>query len=304
MYIYNKMNASITDALKKSRPNLSVSSLKTYTSILASLHHKLFGYTIDLANFNKTQEIVDYVKDISPNKIKTTLSALVVLTKEDKFRTLMVDKIKDYTAKINTQEKTKAQEDAWIEKDDIDSKLSELKKTALHLYKKDTLNNDDLQKIQQYIILSVMGGVYIPPRRSLDYVKMLNTNTKVKDITKDKDNYLLGNTFHYNEYKTSKHYGEQTLDIPKELKSILTKWAKVNPTATMLFDTNKNPLTNITLNQRINKIFGKKVGSNGIRHTYLTDKYAENSKVRKALAEDMSDMGSSLAQAKTYIKLD
>jgi len=296
------MSSSIREALKTARPTLSDSSLNTYTSILSTLHKAVFGSTIDVSNFKKVDAIVDYVKDIPPNKIKTTLSALVVLTDDKKFRDIMLDKIQDYTKTINGQEKTDKQSDAWITKSDIDNKMVELKRTATYLYKKDKLNIDDLQKIQQYIILSLLGGSYIPPRRSLDFVKMLNP--KNKDVKRETDNYILGNTMYFNQYKTAKFYGTQTLPIPKELKTILNKWAKVNPTKTMLFDTNMNPLTNITLNQRINKIFGKKVGVNGFRHTYLTDKYAETSKAQKELADDLEDMGSSSAQAKTYIKLD
>jgi len=296
------MSSSIREALKTARPALSDSSLNTYTSILSTLHKAVFGSTIDVSNFKKVDAIVDYVKDIPPNKIKTTLSALVVLTDDKKFRDIMLDKIQDYTKTINGQEKTDKQSDAWITKSDIDNKMVELKRTATYLYKKDKLNIDDLQKIQQYIILSLLGGSYIPPRRSLDFVKMLNP--KNKDVKRETDNYILGNTMYFNQYKTAKFYGTQTLPIPKELKTILNKWAKVNPTKTMLFDTNMNPLTNITLNQRINKIFGKKVGVNGFRHTYLTDKYAETSKAQKELADDLEDMGSSSAQAKTYIKLD
>jgi ribosomal protein L20A (L18A) len=41
-----------------------------------------------------------------------------------------------------------------------------------------------------------------------------------------------------------------------------------------------------------------------MRHTFLTDKYAETSKKQKALETDLSDMGSSNNVAKNYIKLD
>jgi hypothetical protein len=72
-----------------------------------------------------------------------------------------------------------------------------------------------------------------------------------------------------------------------------------------LFDTNQNPLTSVKLNQRLNKLFdGKKVGVNQLRKTYLTGKYEEHSKLQKELKEDMTEMGSSTAQEKTYIKLD
>jgi hypothetical protein len=57
------------------------------------------------------------------------------------------------------------------------------------------------------------------------------------------------------------------------------------------------------LNQRLNKIFDKKVGVNQLRHTFLTDKYKKTSEESKALANDMETMGSSKSMADTYIKL-
>jgi hypothetical protein len=39
-----------------------------------------------------------------------------------------------------------------------------------------------------------------------------------------------------------------------------------------------------------------------VRHTYLTDKYGETIKTNNALANDMSQMGSSMGMANTYIK--
>jgi predicted secreted protein len=81
----------------------------------------------------------------------------------------------------------------------------------------------DLQTIQQYIILCLLGGIFIAPRRSLDY-----TEFKIKSINKDDDNYLDKNELVFNKYKTAKFYNEQRVAIPKELKSILTKWIKNN----------------------------------------------------------------------------
>ena len=55
--------------------------------------------------------------------------------------------------------------------------------------------------------------------------------------------------------------------------------------------------------KRLNKIFnGKKVGVNQLRHTYLTDKFADTIKKEKAIADTMEDMGSSKEMLKTYVK--
>jgi hypothetical protein len=55
----------------------------------------------------------------------------------------------------------------------------------------------------------------------------------------------------------------------------------------------------------LNRIFdGKKIAVNALRHSYLTDKYAENSKMNKKLEDDMESMGSSKNMAVNYIKID
>jgi len=62
-------------------------------------------------------------------------------------------------------------------------------------------------------------------------------------------------------------------------------------------------LSSVKLNQRLNKLFdGKKVGVNLLRHTYLTDKYADTLEQKKAVEKDMADMGSSANMLTTYVK--
>ena len=112
------------------------------------------------------------------------------------------------------------------------------------------------------------------------------------------------NEFVFNTYKTSKFYGEQRIEIPKELKTILTKWLKVNGTDYLLFDINGSKLTSVKINQRLEKIFGKKAGANLLRHLYLTSKFGDTIKKNNEIDETMEDMGSSASQLKTYVKND
>jgi hypothetical protein len=121
-----------------------------------------------------------------------------------------------------------------------------------------------------------------PPRRSKDLV-----HWKIKSIDNFKDNYFDKSSIHYNSYKTAKCYGEQIVQIPTDLKNIINKWNRINPNDYLLFDTNMNPLISVKLNQRLNKLFdGKKVGVNQLRHTYLTDKYANTMEQKKKIDKD------------------
>ncbi len=105
-------------------------------------------------------------------------------------------------------------------------------------------------------------------------------------------------------YKTSKFYGEQRIKIDKVLKSILKKWIAINPTEYLLFDSLSKKLSPVKLNQRLNKMFGSEKGCsvNGLRHSFLSSKYQNTIAVQTAMKDDMSKMGSSLAQSSTYIQ--
>lgn len=292
------MTEIINNYIKEKRPKISKSSLKTYESILRNLYEKVFGdKDYDVKKFDENEKIIKFLKDLPSNKRKTILSALVVITDNKAYRELMMEDIKEYNKNEAKQEKTKVQQDNWVDKDDVEKIYNVLKANANILYKKKPINNVDLQEIQNYIILSLFNGDYIPPRRSKDYVDF-----KIKNIDKDNDNYIDKNHFVYNSYKTAKTYGQQKVEIPKELKSILTKWIKINPTDYLLFDSSLKKLSNVKLNQRLNKLFGKKVGVNVLRHSFLSDKYGDLIDKKNELAKDFKDMGSSILQENIYIK--
>jgi hypothetical protein len=291
----------LKDTIRQKRPNLSQSSIITYNSILKNLFKNVFGDgDIDLKKFDDTDRILGHLKDLPANKRKTILSALVIITDDKKYRDLMLEDIKTYTQDIGKQEKTETQKDNWVGGAEVKGLWETLKRNADLLYKKTTLTQADLQQIQSYIILSLLGGMFIAPRRSKDY-----TDFKIKDIDRTKDNYLDKATLVFNSYKTAKCYGEQKVAIPPTLKLLLSKWIKRNPTPWLLFDTNGNQLSSVKLNQRLNKLFdGKKVGVNMLRHSYLTDKYADTISQNKSIQNDMTNMGSSTNMLKTYVKED
>lgn len=297
------MTSNIKEMIKEKRPSLSASSVTTYASILKNLHKKAFdGKTFSLNDFDDTDKVLDYLKDVPPNRRKTILSALVIISSgkvADEYRSKMNDDVSAYNAEIQKQTKTDNQRENWIETNEIQEIFSKLETDAKALYKKTTKSVSDLQAIQNYIIVALLGGIFIAPRRSLDYVNFVIKG----DIDRNKDNYIDKNKMVFNSYKTAKTYGKQEVDIPKPLKSILTKWIKVNPTNYLLFDTNMNKLSSVKLNQRMNRIFDGKIAINSMRHTYLTDKYKKTSEENKRLADEMTNMGSSVNMADTYIKL-
>lgn len=290
---------NIRSFIKDKRPSLSHSSITTYTSVLKNLYKKVFDDDkYDMVKFNQTERVLDHLKDVPSNKRKTILSALVIITNKKDYRDLMLDDVKVYNDEMSKQQKSEQQKDNWVDTDEITNVFENLQKNAVLVYKKRSKTSQDLQYLQQFILLACF--VYIPPRRSKDFVDF-----KIKNIDREKDNYMEKNTFVFNSYKTSKFYGKQVVKIPVQLRNIIQKWMKINPTEHLFFDSNHNKLSSVKLNQRLNKIFGgMKVSVNMLRHAYLTDKYSDTLNQQKEMKETMNQMGSSLQQADVYIKED
>jgi integrase len=295
-------NEKLIELIKDKRPNIGASTIKTYTSILANLYKNVFpkDEEMDLKKFEKDKEILEFLKNKPASSRKTTLSALVVITENKAYRSQMMKDIETYNEEIQEQVKTPTQKTNWVDKDEIGEVFKKVKEEAEPLLgkKKADLTAGNFQTIQSYVLLSLLGGIYIAPRRSKDF-----TDFKVKNINEKVDNYLDGKKLVFNSYKTAKVYKTQEVEIPAELVSILKRWIKVNPTDYLFFDFNYNPLTSVKITQKMNKIFGgKKVSVNILRHSYLTSKFGYTIEQQKEIQKTMSDMGSSSGVLVNYVK--
>ena len=303
----------LKEYIAKKRDTLSKSSINTYSSILRSLHKQIWDTTdVEPSNFDDTPKVIKHLEDMPSNKRKTVLSALVVMSGKKQYRDLMMNDIGDYRREIEKQEKTPAQEKSWTSQEEILSKYKQLEKAAVPLMRKGNLTNSEKQKVQDYVILALLGGLHISPRRSKDYVDF-----KLRNATDD-DNFISDNKKQlvFNSYKTSKSYGRQSVPLPTKLRNILNRWALVNDSDYLLIDSKGQPLGNgtkdsqsgsVKLNQRLEKMFNKKVGVNGLRHSFLTEKYQdteEEKKKKKEKEKIMGEMGSSINMLESYVKND
>ncbi len=104
--------STISDAVRTARPTLSPSSVRTYASILGSLHRKCFGGEADLSDFKDSKRVLEFLH--SKPARKTVLSALVVLTGLDAYRKAMAQDIGTFTADMAKQQNSPAQKAALI----------------------------------------------------------------------------------------------------------------------------------------------------------------------------------------------
>jgi len=285
--------SNLKTILKEKRPTLSDKSITTYASILNNIMKNMELKNVE--DLGISSKVLDYLDNFEPSKRKTKLSALVVLTDLDEYRDAMLEDIRTYNKDLRDRKKSPKEEENWVTQEELDKIYANLKSQANALFKKSSHSKSELQTIQNYVILSLY--TLIPPRRSLDYTQM-----KINNIDSYQSNYIKGKFFIFNTYKTSRVKGRDKIPIPTQLKTILNKWIKINPTDYLLFDNNGNSLTPVKLNQRFSKLFGKKFSTNMMRKLHLSSNYGKTLEKMEELNTTMKQMGSSGQQVNHYVK--
>ena len=288
------LKALLQEKIKENRPNLSTSSVKTYISILSNLYKKLNGEG-NIEWFKKEPEqILKCLEEKNDQTKKTNLSALFILTGIQEYQSVMNTIMKKVNDDYKNQKMNEKQKDNWISINEIKEKYNALSVDAnLMLNKKKILNENVMM---EFLLMSFLSGVIMPPRRSLDYSEM-----KIRSFDTKTDNYYKGNKFYFNKYKTVKTYGLQVLEVPKELNNILKKWIKINTNDYMIYSSNGHKISCPQITRILNKVFEKKISTSMLRHIYLTNIYKDVPRLNQM--EHLADeMGHSVSTAMEYIK--
>lgn len=212
----------------------------------------------------------------------------------------------------DTSEKTEKEKANWIDWDEVQKKRGELKEKVGGFSKQKALQPQQWE----VLIHSTLVALYteVQPRRNQDYLDMWVVRVKKTDeLPKDK-NYLVleGNVpkqFIFNKFKTSKTYGQQTVEVPEALAGSLAVYLKHHPLNKgskkptefkFLVGADGAPLTaGNAITRALNKVFGKKVGSSMLRHSFLSSKYGDTLNAQK---EDCTAMGHSIEEQRRYIR--
>jgi integrase len=286
--------------LRHERPNITDSSIKTYTSTLTGIFKKCYPDlkidTMCIEKFNDFDHVYKYLKELPINQRKTKLAALVVLTSNNEYSKKMCEDNAEMHQTSLKQEKNDKQVEGMISMDELKNIFNQVETHAVMCMKKTKLSPADYSAIQKYILLCLCSGIFIPPRRSADW------NMKWKDFDAEKDNHIdvKNSQFIFNAYKTVKIYGQCKVPIPKPLKLILNKWFKIAQCEYVLYDSKLKPLSSSQITHRLNEIFGKKISTSMIRHIYLTHKFGNVN--LQELNDIASEMGTSKVEALQYVK--
>lgn len=293
----------IIDLLKSK--GIKDSSIKLYLSNLKRLNNNNDIKTLTFLKNSK--KVLDFINNKSENTKRTYLiSICTVLNLDPKYKKNYDEYYKllkesNGLLKNNTT-KTEKQEANWMEQDEITTIYKNLENETMKFKTKKKLNENEYNTLLNYVILSLY--TLIPPRRSLDYIKMMIGSDTDKNF-----NYLNINDskFIFNNFKTAGTYKTQIIDIPDDLmmviKLYLTKRKGIKNNIPFLVNFKGDALTTSSQMTRIlNKIFNKKVSVSMIRAQYLTNKYKD---INKEKIDDATAMGTSTGVIDNqYVKMD
>lgn len=293
----------IIDLLKSK--GIKDSSIKLYLSNLKRLNNNNDIKTLTF--LKNTKKVLDFINTKSENTKRTYLiSICTVLNLDPKYKKNYDEYYKllkgsNELLKNNTT-KSEKQTENWMEQDEITTIYKNIESDVEKFRTKKKLNELEYNTLLNYVILSLY--TLIPPRRSLDYIKMMIGNDTNKDY-----NYIdINNSkFIFNNFKTAGTYKTQIIDIPNNLMSVirlyLTKRKGVKNNIPLLVNFKGDPLTTSSQMTRIlNKIFDKKISVSMLRNMFLTDKYKN---INKEKIDDTTKMGTSTNMADSqYIKTD
>jgi hypothetical protein len=301
----------IIENRKKDRP-LSDKSIKAYVSTLSNLYKKIFGDDdFDISNFNKYIEVLGFLDDVPYNKRKTILASLLTIatdkTAYDKYHKAMMTDTKDYDKEMEQNLMTDKYEENWITGDEISEKGEPLKERWVALINNPDKTPVEKQELQQYLLYVLTSGKKnILPRRLLDWTEMKVEKHDARAKAKPEYNIYdpTKKQFYFYRYKTDKSFNRQIIRPPAEVKKLLTLWLKNKPDGEYLFtDRSNHKLSPVTLNQRLNKIYGEHKSINSIRHSFITEKYqGEEMPSIKELKENATKMAHSGLTHLKYIK--
>ena len=278
--------------LKANRPELKESSIKNYVSNLKSLYRNVFGddkYQLD--RFNDTEPILAFISQKPVTSQHSTLAYLVVLTGNPVYQEEMKRIKPSVDAKVAARDP--ADEEHTTSDEEIKKVFKKLKQRDRVIHDEGRYTPERLLELQNTILVALMGNIYIPPRRSMDYVEML------LDRKSDMKNYIDGDELVFNVYKTARTYGQQRVKMPPALKKLIFAYRQVSPYEYLFTGIQGKQLHSIT--PRLTEIFGHPVGVNSMRRN-STQQFSDFADQQPDVKTHMKGMGSSVGVLNYYCR--
>lgn len=303
---------------------LSDSSIDMYMSNLIRLNK---DKSFNNLSFLKDKEFIDdYLNQYQSvetklNYIKSATAALKTLRASPLYKTT-IDYFKNHMAELSMEKDRNKSNDLkprekenWLSWDNIITHRDKvlLEEIKPHMNSK-TITKHMFEAIKDYVLLCLY--TMIPPRRNRDFINcfiLLKDNVPEKDIQDINTIDMVNDELVFRDYKTKAHHGIQKVDLPQDLKDVLTMYIKHHPE---MKGTKKPNMIRLLVNytgtpctaenyitKKLNSIFQRKISSTMLRHIYLTEKYGDAwFKKLHEMEKDAQAMGHTPEMQKEYLR--
>jgi hypothetical protein len=291
--------------LLSKKPHLKAKTIKTYASNLQKLC-KVLKYEQDITSLMHKEKcrVLLYLASLPSNRVKQACSALLLLfPDETEIKDMIAHARVTFQQKEERQELSAAQKLAWKSWDSILERRKQLEEECILLWPKLNLSCSEYMKLHDYVMCCVY--TYIAPRRCVDFCLM---SAKLDEEDNEK-NFIVHDDdcqyFVFNQYKTSKTYGCQTILIPNELWKVLREWLKINQSE-WLFHVSMNNLNALRpdqMSRRLAQVFNQaRFGVNLLRHAYVSDQIMADVPFITELKRHAYELGHSPEETMLYKK--
>ena len=314
--------------IKKSRPNLKENSVKQYETHLNKLKKIYESDNYDFLSF--PESVAEKLKDKHYTSQRNSYNAIIILllalNHDDKYNELIekYQKIRDSLNNKYDEDQSKGkisdkQKANFAEFSEIEGMIKKMENQIKEqgLKKKEILTGKEKELLMVYTIFSFL--IQIPTRNDMSGQLLISKSqyNKLTEEDKKNNNYLVKNknsmTGIYNEYKTSKKYGEKKIDIPKNLEKILNMYIRktgkkygdplfVSSTGKEL---SRNAISQLLL-KTTKKYLNKNISTTLMRKIVASHHFGEGTEFAK-LKEKQEDLANKMGHSvavmdKVYIK--
>jgi hypothetical protein len=300
--------SKIFDTIKKNKPSSSDNTINQHVSKLKKLQTLFDSDNFDF--LDNPEQVTEKLSNLKPYTIRNYYNSIIVFLGTEHKTYQQYSKLRDelnkqYEDEQATGKISEKQKDNFISMEALETMIAKILRDVKPIIKKQELTTADINLLRGYTIFSIL--VRIPTRNDQSDMILIGKRqyNKLTEEDKQKNNYLVSEKtsmkFIYNVYKTSKNYGENIIDVPKDLEKILRMYIRKMKykNGDNIFPISRNTLTQLLI-KLSTKYIGKRVGSTMIRKIYLSSKYGDTV---KSMKEDASNMGHSTTLAqKVYIK--
>jgi hypothetical protein len=308
MYMY-RMNTM--ELLKNARPDAKESTLKQYISQLNKIQKKF--ETDDWGFLDNPEDVKSKLSDLhytSQRNVYNAITVLLMALNHDKSKDTLIETYTKMRNELNeryVKEQqsgvvSEKQKNNFADKSEIETMINalkmEIKKRKLKSLGSEKLTNSDRELLTVYTIYEML--IRLPTRNDMAGMVLVNKTIlkKTHDDIQEKTNYLLMEkgkmSIILNDYKTNKKYGQNVIEVPKELEKIFRSFIRAvsRKPGDILFKSSINkPLSRNGISQLLlktsKKYMGKSVSTTIMRKSVASDMFLQKNEEQEKMASIM-----------------